>query len=48
MTFTCPRCEAVSHNPNDAANRYCGRCHVFVDDPILACQPQETRADVEA
>lgn len=30
--FTCPFCGAVSHNPNDALNRYCGRCHVFVDD----------------
>ena len=32
MSFTCPRCGAVSHNPNDARERYCGRCHVFVDD----------------
>jgi hypothetical protein len=31
-SFTCPRCDAVSHNPNDARERYCGRCHVFVDD----------------
>jgi len=30
--FTCPLCGAVSHNPNDARHRYCGRCHVFVDD----------------
>lgn len=30
--FTCPSCGAVSHNPNDAAQRYCGRCHFFVDD----------------
>lgn len=30
--FTCPRCGAVSYNPTDAAERYCGRCHVFVDD----------------
>jgi hypothetical protein len=29
----CPICHAVSHNPNDAANHYCGRCHVFFDDP---------------
>ncbi|HJQ59437.1 MAG TPA: hypothetical protein VJ890_21195 [Vineibacter sp.] len=32
-SFTCPRCGAVSHNPGDIANRYCGRCHAFVDDP---------------
>jgi hypothetical protein len=30
--FTCPLCGAVSHNPNDKRERYCGRCHVFVDD----------------
>jgi hypothetical protein len=34
--FTCPRCGIVSHNPNDAANRYCGRCHVFFDDEAHA------------
>lgn len=27
--FTCPKCGAVSHNPNDAAQRYCGACHSF-------------------
>lgn len=30
-TYTCPRCRAVSHNPNDLANRYCGWCHQFED-----------------
>jgi hypothetical protein len=30
--FRCPRCGAVSYNPNDIRERYCGRCHVFVDD----------------
>jgi hypothetical protein len=30
--FRCPRCGAVSHNPNDAREQYCGRCHVFVTD----------------
>lgn len=30
--FVCPRCHAVSHNHHDAHERYCGRCHVFVDD----------------
>lgn len=28
-TFTCPKCGAVSHNPNDARERYCGACHEF-------------------
>jgi hypothetical protein len=31
-SFTCPFCGALSHNPNDARERYCGRCHRFVDD----------------
>jgi hypothetical protein len=31
-TFVCPICDAVSHNPGDAIERYCGRCHVFVAD----------------
>ena len=25
--YICPHCFAVSHNPNDIAQRYCGRCH---------------------
>jgi len=31
-SFECPKCHAVSHNPNDATNCYCGRCHQFVED----------------
>jgi hypothetical protein len=27
--FICPRCRAVSHNPNDKREGYCGRCHDF-------------------
>jgi hypothetical protein len=30
--FTCPRCGWTTFNPNDRINRYCGHCHVFVDD----------------
>jgi ribosomal protein S27AE len=30
--FTCPLCGAVSYNSNDVRERYCGRCHRFVDD----------------
>ena len=29
LPFTCPVCGAVSYNPNDAAERYCGRCRRF-------------------
>lgn len=25
--FTCPRCQATSHHPEDLAQGYCGRCH---------------------
>lgn len=28
-SITCPRCGAVSFNPHDIAERYCGRCHQF-------------------
>jgi ribosomal protein S27AE len=34
--FVCPRCGARSANPHDIRERYCGRCHAFVDD-----QPEE-------
>jgi predicted transcriptional regulator len=27
--YTCPKCGRISHNPNDALNRYCGYCHIF-------------------
>jgi hypothetical protein len=32
-TFRCSRCGRVSHNPNDAEQKYCGACHAFVEDP---------------
>lgn len=32
--FVCPFCDAISHHPRDADERYCGRCHVFVDDVL--------------
>jgi hypothetical protein len=35
LPFVCPRCGAKSYNLNDLRERYCGRCHVFVDDPTL-------------
>ena len=27
--YRCPHCNAVSFNPTDRAERYCGRCHQF-------------------
>jgi hypothetical protein len=47
--FTCPFCGAISHNLNDADQRYCARCHVFVDvvierrDRHGACRGHATR-----
>jgi hypothetical protein len=28
-SYRCPRCGAVSFNPHDLKQRYCGRCHQF-------------------
>ncbi len=33
-SFVCPYCGFKSSNTHDIVYRYCGRCHVFVDDPI--------------
>ena len=30
--ITCPFCGRTSAHPTDAAERYCGACHVFHDD----------------
>jgi predicted amidophosphoribosyltransferase len=35
-SFVCPRCGAESYNTHDIVYRYCGRCHVFVDDHLDA------------
>lgn len=35
ITYTCPHCGAVSNNPNDAREEYCGRCHRWARDPVL-------------
>jgi ribosomal protein S27AE len=31
--YICPRCGAVSYNPHDKEQRYCGFCHRFEDVP---------------
>jgi len=31
-SITCRTCGLTSYNPNDVAQQYCGRCHVFHDD----------------
>lgn len=30
--FTCPKCGATSHHPEDVRHGYCGRCHAFTRD----------------
>lgn len=39
MAYTCPRCGAMSHNPNDEARRFCGACNRFEDDVDLPANP---------
>jgi plasmid maintenance system antidote protein VapI len=34
-SFACPCCGAVSREPNDVFQRYCGRCHDWTGDPQL-------------
>jgi hypothetical protein len=33
-SFTCPKCGAVSYNPNDVRERYCGACHEFFSERL--------------
>jgi RNA polymerase subunit RPABC4/transcription elongation factor Spt4 len=41
LPFVCPICGFKSYNSTDATERYCGRCHRFVDEklPPLPEQP---------
>lgn len=32
----CRRCNRITFNPNDIAQRYCGFCHVFLDEQAVA------------
>lgn len=34
--FVCPKCRRVSHHPRDHAERYCGACHWWTADEVLA------------
>jgi ribosomal protein S27AE len=45
-SITCLRCGMTSHNANDIAQLYCGRCHRFHDDlnwPRLSTETDESR-----
>lgn len=32
VAITHTKCGLTSHNPNDIENRYCGNCHLFLED----------------
>lgn len=32
MSYTCPKCGATSHNPNDERERFCARCGKYTPD----------------
>lgn len=32
-SFTCPRCDRTSYNPNDIREGYCGACHNWTGQP---------------
>ncbi len=36
MSYTCPKCGLISHNPTDEREKYCLRCHVFEDALYVA------------
>ncbi len=36
-TFCCPDCRRVSHNPNDIAESFCGRCCRYFPAARLCC-----------
>lgn len=41
-SITCPKCGRTSHHPEDVRWGYCGACHWWTSDPLLApLQPAE-------
>ena len=36
LSITCHVCGRTSHHPKDVMERYCGYCHVFHSDPVMA------------
>jgi hypothetical protein len=33
MAFKCPKCQTISHHPDDERHGYCGNCHEFTASP---------------
>lgn len=36
MSYTCPTCHRVSHNPNDEKYKYCGNCRMFEEFMLVS------------
>lgn len=37
-SYLCAHCGAVSYNPNDLIEEYCGRCHRYARDPAMVAE----------
>lgn len=46
-SLTCPRCGVTSYNVNDVEQSYCGRCHLFLLDPVSFAGETMPTADLE-
>lgn len=42
-SFTCPLCRMTSYHPRDVSEGYCGNCHWWTGDPMLAGLPDSPR-----
>lgn len=40
-SITCPRCGAISFNPTDIREGYCGACHDWTARPTLTVEIDE-------
>lgn len=47
LPFVCPICHTRSWHPRDAEERYCARCHRFVDDPPMPPGLEHALAELE-
>lgn len=46
-SITCPECHRTSWNPNDVKEGYCGNCHWWTSDPLLAPHFAEVKEKAE-
>lgn len=47
-SIRCPKCQMVSHNPNDVREGYCGNCHAFTTGGLYAGDSAEKIAADQA